>query len=60
MPRHFLREVEHFFAIYKEREGAQTRLTGWRDRDVARTMILFARAHYNEAHGIGPLLMRHK
>jgi inorganic pyrophosphatase len=53
VPRHFLREVEHFFAIYKELEGVQTRVTGWRDRDVACTTIVSACSHYNDRHGIG-------
>lgn len=29
VPRHFLREVEHFFATYKQLEGAATETGGW-------------------------------
>src|SRR5262245_30863372 len=29
VPQHFLREVDHFFATYKELEGAQTEALGW-------------------------------
>jgi inorganic pyrophosphatase len=51
-PRHFLREVEHFFAIYKELEGVRTTIIGWRDRDVACSIISTAVARYNDLHGI--------
>jgi inorganic pyrophosphatase len=30
VPSHFLREVEHFFATYKELEGVETKTLGWR------------------------------
>ena len=29
VPKHYLREVEHFFAIYKELEGYSTTVLGW-------------------------------
>lgn len=29
VPRHFLREVEHFFAVYKQLEGASTETLDW-------------------------------
>ncbi|MGO9260941.1 MAG: inorganic diphosphatase [Bryobacteraceae bacterium] len=29
---HILREIEHFFAIYKELEGKRTEMRGWRVR----------------------------
>ncbi|MGH7460846.1 MAG: inorganic diphosphatase [Longimicrobiales bacterium] len=53
VPKHFLREVEHFFAIYKELEGVQTNVIGWRDRDVARTLIQAACTRYSDVHGLG-------
>jgi inorganic pyrophosphatase len=36
---HYLREVEHFFAIYKELEGVHTTIQGWRDLARAREII---------------------
>jgi inorganic pyrophosphatase len=36
---HFLLEVEHFFEIYKDLEGAQTKTMGWRDRAAAHDVI---------------------
>lgn len=52
VPKHFLREVEHFFAIYKDLEGVRTNIIGWKDRDVAREMILTAVKNYNAVHGL--------
>jgi inorganic pyrophosphatase len=52
VPKHYLREVEHFFAIYKELEGVQTQVNGWKDRTVARKLILDACAQYATTHGI--------
>jgi len=37
---HYLREVEHFFAIYKELEGKKTEMLGLKDVDRAREVIL--------------------
>lgn len=44
---HFLREVEHFFEIYKELEGVTTTVLGWRNRDEARRIILAAIEGYD-------------
>jgi inorganic pyrophosphatase len=33
VPSHFLREVEHFFATYKQLEGVQTEPLGWASRE---------------------------
>jgi len=35
VPKHLLREVEHFFSIYKDLEGKKTATHGWRGRDEA-------------------------
>ncbi len=43
---HHLREIEHFFAIYKELEGKRTRMGGWRGPDEARAVIRQARERY--------------
>ena len=41
VPSHFLREVEHFFATYKQLEGgAEVRTMGWHDGDAARAEII--------------------
>jgi inorganic pyrophosphatase len=48
VPAHFLREVEHFFAIYKELEGVRSEVIGWRDRDEALAVVSGAIDLYRE------------
>jgi len=48
---HFLREVEHFFAIYKELEGVRTTIQGWSDRERAREIITKCIARYDAEVG---------
>lgn len=36
---HVLREIEHFFSIYKELEGKRTEVKGWSDFKEARRLI---------------------
>jgi inorganic pyrophosphatase len=45
---HFLLEVEHFFEIYKDLEGAQTVTMGWRDRAAAHAVIQDSMRRYAE------------
>ena len=37
---HILREITHFFSIYKDLEGKRTEMKGWRDASVARNLVL--------------------
>ena len=39
---HLLREIEHFFSIYKNLEGKKTELAGWASAKVARKIIVEA------------------
>lgn len=39
VPKHFLREVEHFFLTYKQLEGATIESEGWAAADAAATEI---------------------
>lgn len=39
VPGHFLREVEHFFKVYKDLEGVRVDTLGWEDRDAALASI---------------------
>jgi inorganic pyrophosphatase len=50
VPRHFLREVEHFFTIYKELEGVVSETAGWHDLTVAKRIVDEARERYGEVH----------
>jgi len=36
---HVLKEIEHFFSVYKELEGKRTEIHGWRDADEAFRLI---------------------
>lgn len=36
---HTLREIEHFFAIYKSLEGKKTEISGWAGAEAARKII---------------------
>ncbi len=36
---HTLREIEHFFSVYKALEGKKTELTGWAGAEAARQII---------------------
>jgi inorganic pyrophosphatase len=48
VPKQLVREVEHFFSIYKEPEGKRVDVGGWCDRDVALSLIEDARARHRE------------
>lgn len=43
---HILREVEHFFSIYKDLEGKRTKVLGWKDRDAAHAIIETSHARF--------------
>jgi inorganic pyrophosphatase len=45
---HNLREIEHFFTIYKELEGKRTQMRGWRGPREARDTIRKSRDRYLE------------
>jgi inorganic pyrophosphatase len=49
IPSHLLRELEHFFTIYKDLEGKKTAVDGWREVPEALDAIERARGAY-EAH----------
>ena len=46
---HRLREIEHFFGIYKELEGKETETRGWRSADDARQVIVEATERYKRS-----------
>ncbi len=43
---HFLKEVEHFFTIYKDLEGVRVHPMGWEDEKSARGVIVECMARY--------------
>ena len=46
---HALREIEHFFQVYKDLEGTRTESRGFRDRAAAEALIMQAIATYGAA-----------
>jgi inorganic pyrophosphatase len=48
VPTHTLREIDHFFAVYKELEGKETETGGWQGRDAAFQAIRAAIDAYPE------------
>lgn len=55
LPRHTLLEIEHFFLVYKDLEGAETRRQesrGFGDARAARESVTAAKARYRAA-GLG-------
>ena len=43
---HLLREIEHFYTIYKELEAKTTRIKGWHDAGRARKIVSESQARY--------------
>jgi len=48
-PPHLLKEIEHFFTIYKELEKKKTGVEGWEDVEAAHRVIAEARQRYTES-----------
>jgi inorganic pyrophosphatase len=46
VPPHYLREVEHFFATYKQLEAASVEVQGWDPEGMAKTEIIAAAKRY--------------
>jgi inorganic pyrophosphatase len=41
-----VREIEHFFSIYKALEGKKTEMAGWAGVDAARQIIVEGRERF--------------
>ncbi len=55
IPQHFLKEVEHFFHIYKDLEGKRVTIVGWQKSEVAMQMIVRSIERYAERYlKVGP------
>lgn len=48
VPPHTLREIDHFFAVYKELEGKETVTNGWSGRDEAIAAVEDSVRRYRE------------
>jgi len=51
VPPHLLKEIEHFFSIYKELEAKKTGVEGWEDRTAAIKVIRESQRRYQEQSG---------
>ncbi len=51
VPSHTLREIDHFFAVYKELEEKETETGGWHDRAAAHDAIERSIRTYREVGG---------
>lgn len=49
VPPHHLKEIEHFFTIYKELEEKKTGVEGWEDREHAVQVIQESRDRYKKS-----------
>jgi inorganic pyrophosphatase len=43
---HYLKEVEHFFQIYKDLEGKRMEIMGWRKSEAAMEIVMESIARY--------------
>ena len=50
IPQHYLKEVEHFFHIYKDLEGKRVQILGWEKSEVAMRVIMESIARYAEKY----------
>ncbi len=53
IPQHFLREVSHFFEVYKDLEGHRATPLGWEGAAVAKEAIIRSKKMYLEKFGGG-------
>lgn len=49
LPKHFPKEVEHFFLVYKQLQGTSAVSEGWTNAETAREEIAKAMQYYREA-----------
>jgi inorganic pyrophosphatase len=45
---HMLKEITHFFSIYKDLEGKSVQVNGWKDATAAREIIMRAQKAYED------------
>jgi inorganic pyrophosphatase len=50
IPQHFLKEVEHFFHIYKDLEGKRVQILGWEKSEVAMQVIMASIERYDRTY----------
>ena len=53
LPAHSLKEIEHFFQIYKDREGKRVHVVEWEQSDSARRAITASIERYDARYAAG-------
>lgn len=53
IPRHYLKEVAHFFEVYKDLEGKRVKPIGWETASTAKVEITRSIELYREKYGQG-------
>ncbi|MCL6625648.1 inorganic diphosphatase [Alicyclobacillus shizuokensis] len=48
IPPHILKEIAHFFQVYKDLEGKETHIEGWKGTDDAQRILQEALARYGK------------
>lgn len=51
VPEHTLKEIAHFFQVYKDLENKRTVIEGWKDAAFARSLYDECTRRYNEQRG---------
>jgi inorganic pyrophosphatase len=51
IPQHYLKEIEHFFRVYKDLEGTRTETRGFEGAGAAQAAIVRAMTSYKEEFG---------
>lgn len=46
---HLLKEIEHFFQVYKDLENKETKIQGWKDADFAAALYEECQKRYQES-----------
>jgi inorganic pyrophosphatase len=54
VPPHYLKEIEHFFQVYKDLEGTRTETRGFEGAAAARAAIGKAMAEYEKIPSLSP------
>lgn len=50
VPEHLLKEIEHFFSVYKNLEGKEVETLGWEDAEAAKAELLVSLEMYKEKY----------
>jgi inorganic pyrophosphatase len=45
---HMLKEITHFFSIYKDLEGKRVEVKGWRDAAYARDQVIYCAKQFKD------------